>query len=179
MDRKTYEHILSSAGRRIANRAAFASIRDLGGDLTEGVAAFYACYGPEDHLPENERSREGNPANAFDPAGWLSMYNVNTVLRMADTLRDKTTRDWPLELRTSNFEQGEYLKTLLSSAEARLEANDEWMDLMESLNEADVVTLFILFHGRWPNTNREDKHIADMFASALRNIKSTTSKESK
>ncbi len=183
--REQYLTILAEDGRRVANRFAFASLDVKGGEKKDGAwaTAFYGMYGTDDLLPEDERMRNGNPANDFDPTGWFQRYNINTVLRMADTLLDKTSRDWPLELRTSTLQQVEYLKLLFESAEARLEANDEWMDLMESLNEADVVTLFILFNGRWPSPvnvrhDSMDKTAAAMLAGLLGKTKTNVNKES-
>jgi hypothetical protein len=183
--REQYLTILAEDGRRVANRFAFSSLYVKGSEQKDGAwsEAFYGMYGPDDQLPEDERSREGNPANTFDPTGWFQRYNINTRLRMADTSLDKTSRDWPLELRTSTPQQVEYLTLLFESAEARLEANDEWMDLMESLNEADFVTLFILFNGRWPSPvnvrhDSTDRTAAAMLSGLLGRTKTNVNKES-
>jgi hypothetical protein len=182
--REQYLTILSEDGRRVANRFAFASLPKVE-EQPEGAwaTAFYGMYGPDDQLSEDERQREGNPANTFDPTGWFQRYNINTRLRMADTLLDKTSRDWPVELRTSTRGQVSYLHSLFESAEARLEANDEWMDLLESMNEADYVTLFILFNGRWPSPmnvlhDSMEKKASAMFAGLLGKTKTNANKES-
>ena len=75
--REQYLTILSEDGRRVANRFAFSSLDVKGGEKKDGAwsEAFYGMYGHEDdHLPEDEQSREGNPANDFDPTGWTHPY---------------------------------------------------------------------------------------------------------
>lgn len=70
LDRETYQRLLNAHGRRVANRAAVESTPK----NQRGWTVFYACYGSERDLPENERSKQGNPANAFDPTGWNALY---------------------------------------------------------------------------------------------------------
>ncbi|MGC2970445.1 hypothetical protein [Paraburkholderia aspalathi] len=74
--REQYLTILAEDGRRVANRFAFASLDVKGGEKKDGAwsDAFYGMYGPDDHLPEDERMRNGNPANDFDPTGWTHHY---------------------------------------------------------------------------------------------------------
>jgi len=71
MDVQEYRVILNEHGRRVANRVAFSTL-DKGAE--RDLSAFYACYGNERDLPEDERSRSGNPANSFDPSGWFALY---------------------------------------------------------------------------------------------------------
>lgn len=69
--REQYLTILAEDGRRVANRFALASV---GKGAERDLSTFYACYGSERGLPEDERSRPGNSANAFDPCGWFAFY---------------------------------------------------------------------------------------------------------
>lgn len=75
MEAQEYKDVLAEHGRRVANRVAFSSLPK-GEEQADGqwAADFYALYGPEDSLPEHERMRPSNPANAFDPSGWLAHY---------------------------------------------------------------------------------------------------------
>jgi hypothetical protein len=75
MEAQEYMAILAAHGRRVANRVAFSSLPK-GEEREDGAwsEAFYCMYGPEDSLPEDERMRPGNPANNFDPTGWLALY---------------------------------------------------------------------------------------------------------
>jgi hypothetical protein len=77
IDRREHKRILAEHGRRVANRVAFASLsreERMAGDLGDFHRTIYALYGPEDSLPECERMRPGNPANNFDPMGFLALY---------------------------------------------------------------------------------------------------------
>lgn len=70
IDSQTYQRLLTAHGRRVANRAAASQIepdqRDLG--------MFYAMYGSEARLPENERCKNG-VIDQFDPTGWRVHYH--------------------------------------------------------------------------------------------------------
>ena len=70
VDRETYQRLLDTHGRRVANRAAVSQMPKAERDWT----SFYACYGPEEALPENERCRNGT-IDQFDPSGWLALYS--------------------------------------------------------------------------------------------------------
>ncbi|MFL9939991.1 hypothetical protein [Paraburkholderia graminis] len=164
MDRKTYEHILASDGRRIANRAAFASLREKGEQAE--LDAFYSMYGSEDDLPEHERVRAGNPRNCFDPTGWHSFYVNEQWAAVARSLCPD--RDWAKELAESTPEQGCYLVALFHDQKALDAATDETMDWLRSLRPTDIVALFVLLHRRWPDVASEnlqhgEKEIASMF----------------
>ncbi|KWC67483.1 hypothetical protein [Burkholderia ubonensis] len=69
IDSETYQRLLDTHGRRVANRAAAESTaredRELGW--------FYASYGREDILPENERCRTGM-LTRYDPLGFVQLY---------------------------------------------------------------------------------------------------------
>ncbi|MFP6558900.1 hypothetical protein WJ542_11355 [Paraburkholderia sp. B3] len=69
IDRATYQRLLDTHGRRVANRAFVAEQSPEQRDWT----SFYACYGDERKLPENERCRTG-VLRQFDPMGWTRLY---------------------------------------------------------------------------------------------------------
>lgn len=70
MTREEYIKILKQHGRRVANRAALASMTGSAGKTHDD---FYACYAPEDDLPSSEHAR--TPLiDMFDPTGWFLYY---------------------------------------------------------------------------------------------------------
>lgn len=76
IDSREHQRIIAEHGRRVANRVAFASLsRDEQRGLGDFYRTLHALYGPEDSLPEHERMRPGNPANDFDPMGFLALYD--------------------------------------------------------------------------------------------------------
>ncbi|RKT25484.1 hypothetical protein B0G69_1200 [Paraburkholderia sp. RAU2J] len=71
MEANEYKTILKEHGRRVANRAAYAA---LGRDAEHSLNGFYAMYGNEAGLPENERCKTGL-VDQFDPVGWNKHYS--------------------------------------------------------------------------------------------------------
>lgn len=69
IDRATYQRLLDTHGRFVATRAFVAEQSPEKRDWT----SFYACYGDERKLPENERCRTG-VLRQFDPLGWTLHY---------------------------------------------------------------------------------------------------------
>ncbi|MCA8114958.1 hypothetical protein [Burkholderia cepacia] len=69
IDRATYQRLLDTHGRFVATRAFVAEQQPERRDWT----SFYACYGDEQKLPENERCRTG-VLHQFDPLGWTQHY---------------------------------------------------------------------------------------------------------
>ncbi len=74
LTRDKYIEVLRRHGRRVANRVALASVRS----TERSLADFYACYAPEDTLPEHERCLTGFTA-MFDPVGWFAYYTDNAL----------------------------------------------------------------------------------------------------
>ncbi|PLZ01960.1 hypothetical protein CY652_13095 [Burkholderia sp. WAC0059] len=80
IDRATYQRLLDTHGRFVATRAFIAEKSPEQRDWT----SFYACYGDERKLPENERCRTG-VLRQFDPMGWTLLYedhpyNENSII---------------------------------------------------------------------------------------------------
>lgn len=137
LDRETYQRLLDAHGRRIASRAAVDSTPEDQRDWT----TFYACYGTERNLPENERSREGNHANAYRPAGWTTFYAFNpwgkaalSVMKdnnLADwwDASDAPTRSWMLSLAHKTDDE---LRTVAEELERR--GDQVWADFAFSLS---------------------------------------------
>ncbi|KVW35344.1 hypothetical protein [Burkholderia ubonensis] len=69
IDSETYQRLLDTHGRRVANRAAVSQMPKDQRDWS----LFYQCYGPESALPEKERCRTG-VIDKFDPFGWHELY---------------------------------------------------------------------------------------------------------
>ena len=65
-----YIEVLKKHGRRVANRVALASMPVVGRTLYD----YYACYAPEEDLPEKEQCVTGMSA-MFDPDGWFIYYD--------------------------------------------------------------------------------------------------------
>lgn len=157
--REQYLTILAEDGRRVANRFALAS---LGKEAERDLPTFYACYGSEHDLPEDERSREGNPANAFDPSGWFALYALNPWIKAAFDLMsdnnladwwdasDKPTRVWMLSLANTTDDE---LRKIAENLEQR--GDQAWADFVYSLTEEDLVVLYLLGNctRRWPDPN--------------------------
>ncbi|MFA8389722.1 hypothetical protein ACEPUD_06290 [Burkholderia ubonensis] len=69
LDEETYQRLLDTHGRRVANRAAVCQMPKDQRDWS----MFYQCYGPESALPENERCRT-DVIGKFDPTVWHALY---------------------------------------------------------------------------------------------------------
>lgn len=157
--REQYLTILAEDGRRVANRFALAS---LGKGAERDLSTFYACYGNERDLPEDERTRPGNPANAFDPSGWFAFYARDPWIKAAldfmpdDNLidwwdaSDASTRAWMLSLAEKTDEQ---LGAVAEDLEQR--GHQAWADFVYSLTDEDLVALHLLRgrNRRWPDPN--------------------------
>lgn len=72
MEPAEYLRILSTHGRRVANRVVLAEMTQH--KTKRELSDFYACYGDESVLPEHERCKTGFTAK-FDPTGWNDHYS--------------------------------------------------------------------------------------------------------
>jgi hypothetical protein len=91
IDKAEYKRILDTHGRRVANRTLHASLPlyDRG-----GIGNFYACYAPEDKLPEHEHSRTGM-VYEFDPTGWFKFYrDPSTAQKIEELKQDPLCAVW-------------------------------------------------------------------------------------
>jgi hypothetical protein len=77
-----YRDALFTHGRRVANRLVLASLPLRQRTLSD----FYACYSPQDGLPEHERCVTGL-INKFDPAAWHLHYPDDAAARLS--------KQWP------------------------------------------------------------------------------------
>ncbi|MFP6557496.1 hypothetical protein WJ542_04005 [Paraburkholderia sp. B3] len=156
-----YQSHLAEHGRRVANRVAYSSMSKDERGSTD-LSMFYACYGNERDLPEDERSRESNPANDFDPCGWFAFYASNPwVIAARRVMKDNNltdwwnasdapTRRWMLSLAHKTDDE---LRTVAEELEQRGE--QEWANFVYSLTESDLVALYLLRNRdrRWPDPN--------------------------
>jgi phosphoketolase len=71
MHHNAYLKILATHGRRVANRVVLAEINEKNGH--KELRDFFACYGAEDDLPENEKCKT-ELITEFDPTGWFDHY---------------------------------------------------------------------------------------------------------
>jgi hypothetical protein len=91
LDADEYNRILAEHGRRVANRVALASVSR---DERGGIVSFYACYAPEDNLPEHERCRTGM-VYEFDPTGWFKFYlDPSTAQKIEKLKQDPQCAAW-------------------------------------------------------------------------------------
>lgn len=152
--RETYLNILAAHGRRIANRFAYAEMREsTRGSLELRMSELYesvvAMYGDEDHLPVEERSRPDDPLLRFDPLLEFKLYPpLGSRLRLASRIKS-TTRDWARDLIGTERSVLNGILRLVTGDErflAWMETPEgtEWREFDDSLNDADLQALRIL-----------------------------------
>ncbi|PMS29645.1 hypothetical protein B0G57_1448 [Trinickia symbiotica] len=157
MEAQEYRDILKAHGRRVANRAAFASLPK---NSERTLDDFYACYGPEDRLPEHERCTTGM-IQRFDPAGWRHLYlrdqSAQAAMQFAtndgEWIKDFRTMDawWRkfvvayLYFMTDD-EQEEALRSLLDITPE----NEPFLDALYEMGAADRLAIYIFITGKWP-----------------------------
>lgn len=177
--REQYLTILAEDGRRVANRFALAS---LGNGAERDLSTFYGCYGNEHDLPEDERSRPNNPANAFDPSGWFAFYARNPWIKVALDLMsdnnladwwdasDMSTRTWMLSLAHKTDDEQ---RKIAEDLEQR--GDQAWADFVYSLTEEDLTVLYLLGNRtrRWPDPNSPAHagQIAKEYVNRIRSLK--------
>jgi hypothetical protein len=166
--RDEYLRILAAHGRRVANRFAYAELREANGGLvatssmSELGEACVEMYGSEEHLPEHERSRPDDPLLEFDPLMMLGHYPKNWPAIRVRKVKG-TTQDWPGVFYETRKVCGiEGLGTVLGFIGALLEgderalalldqpSNEEWKALEESWNATDLLALHLIVFRRFP-----------------------------
>jgi len=163
--RETYLSLLAQHGRRVANRFAYAELRESSRDplessLGEFYESVYEMYGHEDRLPPHERSRPGDPVLKFDPVQLIAHYRPHgSRFRLASRIKG-TTRDWVRELIGTDLDVLKLIALLVRGDERMLawmetpEA-EEWRAFDDSLNDADLQALRILLSDDEPTPEDE------------------------
>ncbi|HKR39822.1 MAG TPA: hypothetical protein VJU59_09105 [Paraburkholderia sp.] len=170
LDRATYQRLLDTHGRRVANRAFVASQAP----EDRAWSSFYKCYGPESSLPENERMRPDNPANDFDPTGWDAFYSQANpwTIRREEWARLLYKTALAGEQGIESLRYIAWLVTLTqddaAAEHARLSAMtdnayaQEWASWIEQLEPQDVIDIWVLIYQRYPSPNNHEQFDAQI-----------------
>ncbi|MEX3812133.1 hypothetical protein AB3X96_18025 [Paraburkholderia sp. BR13439] len=146
-----YRSVASDFGRRVANRWLYATTKKAG-KVNFALSDFYAMYGNEERLPEDERTRSADDATLLDVTGFRDFYQtdseqhfINAALKIQGT-----TRDWVAELNAATSAQYKYMRDLVLGYASFGDASEEWREFEETTNNVDSFVLFVLFERRWP-----------------------------
>jgi hypothetical protein len=88
MSPEAYLDILVTHGRRVANRVVLSTIQPSQRKLSD----FYACYAPEDTLPEDEQSQTGM-IDMFDPCGAFVYYRPDVYPLWPEPKKERDDND--------------------------------------------------------------------------------------
>ena len=159
-----YDEIASDFGRRIANRWLIARQYEQGHrDFTR--ADFVAAFGPEDGLPEHERTRAEDIFMFRDIGMMLFNHDVCTLAPIIAAARKVPgcSKDWPKEIAEfaaacESDEQWSFniwlfgRMFLSSDARALLEKPgfESWAKEFNEMNDSDAFALWLILFGKFP-----------------------------
>jgi hypothetical protein len=167
MEAQEYLDILKQHGRRVANRAAYAST-PIEERAARGLAGFYAdhraMYSDEAKLPENERCTTGM-IDTFHPGGTLYWHYVGVKKALLEISQKEIPSQWVKDFAAMPEQWQNFVHWYLFHA-AEEQKRDALLELLERFPEDEpfltslyeiskkdkfAIRLFALRSSRWPD----------------------------